>query len=128
MGLEHNKWSRNVTPEHNLTIPFTRMVAGAMDYTPGAMTNANERDFQPIFARPMSMGTRCHQLAMYVVYESPLQMLSDSPSSYLRDPAVLDFLARVPTVWDETVVLQAKVGDYIAVARRAATGEWYSAR
>ncbi|WP_408003156.1 glycoside hydrolase family 97 protein [Pyrinomonas methylaliphatogenes] len=125
MGLEHNKWSKEVTPEHNLMLPFTRMVAGPMDYTPGAMINANERDFQPIFARPMSMGTRCHQLAMYVVYESPLQMLADSPSNYLREPDAMEFLARVPTVWDETVVLQAKVGDYIAVARRSASGEWY---
>lgn len=67
-GLEHSKWSKDANPEHNVTIPFIRMVAGPMDYTPGAMINAQEKDFQPIFNRPMSMGTRCHQLAMYVVY------------------------------------------------------------
>ena len=82
-GLEHSKWSKDANPEHNVTIPFLRMVAGPMDYTPGAMINAQQNDFQPIFNRPMSMGTRCHQLAMYVVYESPLQMLADSPSNYL---------------------------------------------
>lgn len=124
LGLEHNKWSKNVTPEHNLTLPFTRMLAGPMDYTPGAMINAQENNFQAIFTRPMSMGTRCHQLAMYVVYESPLQMLADSPSHYLRELECLEFLLRVPTVWDETRVLDAKVADYILIARKSGD-EWY---
>jgi len=123
-GLEHSKWSKDANPEHNVTIPFTRMVAGPMDYTPGAMINAQEKDFQPIFNRPMSMGTRCHQLAMYVVYESPLQMLADSPSNYLREPECMEFLAKVPTVWDETKVLDAKVADYVLVARKNAD-RWY---
>ena len=123
-GLEHNKWSRDITPEHNLTIPFTRMIAGPMDYTPGAMINANQRDFQSIFNRPMSMGTRCHQLAMYVVYESPLQMLADNPSNYLREPECMEFLSKVPTVWDDTKVLDAKVGDYVLIARQNG-GNWY---
>lgn len=123
-GLEHSKWSKDANPEHNVTIPFTRMVAGPMDYTPGAMNNAQEKDFQPIFNRPMSMGTRCHQLAMYVVYESPLQMLADSPSNYLRETECLEFLAKVPTVWDQTKVLDARVADYVLVARK--NGEqWY---
>lgn len=78
-GLENNKWSSTITPEHNLTLPFIRMVAGPMDYTPGSMINANEESFRDIFDTPMSMGTRCHQLAMYIVYESPLQMLADTP-------------------------------------------------
>jgi alpha-glucosidase len=117
-GLEHVKWSDLFIPGHEVTVPFIRMVAGPMDYTPGAMINAQKEDFRPIFTRPMSMGTRCHQLAMYVVYESPLQMLADNPSNYLKEPECMEFLKRVPTVWDETKVLQAKVADYIAVARR----------
>jgi alpha-glucosidase len=124
VGLEHNKWSKNVTPEHNLTLPFTRMLAGPMDYTPGAMINAGEKNFQVIFTRPMSMGTRCHQMAMYVVYESPLQMLADSPSHYLREKECLEFLSKVPVVWDETHVLYARVGDYIVIARKSGA-DWY---
>jgi alpha-glucosidase len=123
-GLEHNKWSKNVTPEHNVTLPFIRMLAGPMDYTPGAMINAQEKNFQVIFTRPMSMGTRCHQLAMYVVYESPLQMLADSPSHYLREKECLEFLSKVPCVWDETHVLDARVADYILMARKSGE-EWY---
>lgn len=126
LGLEHNKWSKNVTPEHDLTLPFIRMLAGPMDYTPGAMNNAQKSNFRAIFARPMSMGTRCHQLAMYVVYESPLQMLADSPSNYLKEKDCLAFLSKVPSVWDETRVLEARVADYVVIARR--TGPiWYLA-
>jgi alpha-glucosidase len=124
LGLEHNKWSENVTPEHNLTLPFIRMLAGPMDYTPGAMINAQENNFRVIFTRPMSMGTRCHQMAMYVVYESPLQMLADSPSHYLEEKECLEFLSKVPTVWDETHVLDARVADYILIARKSGE-EWY---
>jgi len=124
LGLEHNKWSKNVTPEHNVTLPFIRMLAGPMDYTPGAMINAQEKNFQMIFTRPMSMGTRCHQLAMYVVYESPLQMLADSPSHYLEEKECLKFLSKVPCVWDETHVLDARVADYILIARKSGE-EWY---
>jgi alpha-glucosidase len=124
-GLEQTKWSKYANPEHNVTIPFTRMFLGPMDYTPGSMVNAgNERNFAGVFERPMSLGTRCHQLAMYVVYESPLQMLADSPSHYLREPEVMEFLGPVPTVWDETKVLQAKIGDYVIVARRHGR-DWY---
>ncbi len=93
-----------------------------MDYTPGRDDQRREGDFQPIFNRPMSQGTRCQQLAMYVVYESPLQMLADSPSNYRREPESLAFLAAVPTVWDETRVLSATVGEHILVARRTGTG------
>ena len=123
-GLEHVKWSNHPTPEHNVTLPFIRMLAGPMDYTPGAMINAQEKDFRPIFNRPMSMGTRCNQLAMYVVFESPLQMLADSPSNYLKEDGCMDFLSHVPTVWDETVVLDARVADYVLVARKHGE-EWY---
>ncbi len=124
LGLEHSKWSAQPAPEHNVTIPFIRMLAGPMDYTPGAMINAQERQFHPVFDRPMSLGTRAHQLAMYVVYESPLQMLADSPSNYLREPECLAFITDVPTVWDETRVLSARVGDWVLLARRRGA-TWY---
>jgi len=123
-GLENTKWSKQPTPEHNLILPFTRMLAGPMDYTPGAMINAQEKNFRSVFTRPMSLGTRCHQLALYVVFESPLQMLSDSPSHYLREQECMEFLGPVPAVWDETKVLAAKVGDYILMARKSGP-DWY---
>ena len=124
-GLEQTKWSKLANPEHNVTLPFTRMVLGPMDYTPGAMVNAGpEKYFTAIFERPMSLGTRAHQLAMYVVYEAPLQMLADSPSHYLREPEVMEFLKPVPTVWDETRVLAAQLGNYVSIARRRGQ-EWY---
>jgi len=123
-GLEHSKFAPVVTPEHDVTIPFIRMVAGPMDYTPGAMVNAQPPEFQLNYARPMSQGTRAHQLAMYVVYESPLQMLADSPSFYTSEPEAVAWLSKVPTVWDETKVLAAKLADYVVVARRS-DDEWY---
>jgi alpha-glucosidase len=123
-GLEWDKWSDSTNPKHDVTLPFTRMFLGPMDYTPGAMVNATKRSFAHIFETPMSMGTRCHQLAMYVVFASPLQMLADSPSNYLREPEVMEFLGPVPTTWDETRVLDGKIGDYVAVARRHG-GDWY---
>ncbi len=124
-GLEHSKWSKDdPNPEHNVTLPFTRMLAGPMDYTPGAMINTTKEQFRPIFNRTMSQGTRCHQLAMYVVFESPLQMLCDSPSNYLREPECMEFLPKVPTVWDDTQVLDAKVGEYVLIARKS-DDEWY---
>jgi len=123
-GNEWNKWSEFITPEHTVTLPFTRMLAGPMDFTPGAMLNGTKDNFKVMFDRPMSQGTRCHQLAMYVVYESPLQMLCDNPSNYLKEKECLDFLSIVPTVWDTTIVLDAKVADYVLIARR--NGEdWY---
>jgi alpha-glucosidase len=123
-GLENSKWSREVTPEHDVTLPFTRMAAGPMDFTPGAMVNGGMKNFQIIYSQPMSQGTRCHQLGMYVVYESPLQMLCDTPSNYLREPECLAFLSKVPTTWDETRVMDAKIADYVLVARRKGTA-WY---
>jgi alpha-glucosidase len=124
LGLEQAKWSELANPEHAVTLPFTRMFLGPMDYTPGAMVNAARKSFARIFERPMSLGTRCHQLAMYVVYESPLQMLADSPSNYRREPEAMEFLGPVPSVWDEARVLEAKMGDYVAVARRSGR-DWY---
>jgi len=123
-GMENNKWSQLPDPEHTVTLPFIRMVAGAMDFTPGAMKNANKTNFRDVFTEPMSAGTRCHQLGIYTVFESPLQMLSDNPSNYYREPECMEFLAAVPSVWDETKVLEAKVSDYIAVARRSGD-KWF---
>ncbi len=125
-GLENLKWSRLPDPEHNLMLPFTRMAAGPMDYTPGAMINKDSASFHIDWDQPMSLGTRCHQLALYVAFESPLQMLADSPSQYEREPQCMEFLRRVPTVWDETRVLQAAVGDYLVIARRSGT-TWFLA-
>lgn len=125
-GLENNKWSTECNPEHDVTLPFTRMVAGPMDYTPGAMVNMQKRDFTPVFYRPASQGTRVHQMAMYVVFESPLQMLADSPSNYMRNQECTSFIAGVPVTWDETRVLAARKGDYIITARRNGSA-WYLA-
>ena len=124
-GMEWSKWSAETDPPHNVTLPFTRMFLGPMDYTPGAMLNAQKTMFAPIFARPMALGTRCQQLAMYVVFESPLQMLSDTPSNYEREPESLEFLRAVPSTWDETVPLDGKISEYVVVARRNGK-EWYA--
>lgn len=123
-GLEWNKWSAHITPEHDATLPFTRMFLGPMDYTPGAMRNANRDGFRSNHHRPTSQGTRAHQLALYVVFESPLQMLADTPTNYEREPEAMAFLRAVPTVWDETRVLEARIADYVVVARRSGQ-EWY---
>jgi alpha-glucosidase len=100
------------------------MFAGPMDYTPGAMINGTKDNFRPIFNQPMSQGTRCHQLAMYVVYESPLQMLCDSPSNYDRQPDAMEFLSIVPTTWDQTKTLNARIGRYVTVARKKGN-DWF---
>ena len=123
-GLEYRKWEQVDAPRHNVSIPFIRMLAGPMDFTPGAMKNANKNNFRPVFSAPMSQGTRCHQLAMYVVYESPLAMLSDSPTNYMREQESVDFITSIPTVFDETVALQGKIGEYVAIARRKGDN-WY---
>ena len=123
-GMEHDKCSTDISPVHDCTLPFTRMVAGPMDYTPGATRNATRADFAISWDNPMSQGTRAHQAALYVVFESPLQMLCDSPSHYLREAEFTAFIAAVPTVWDETVGLAASVGEYAAVARRSGE-KWY---
>lgn len=126
-GLEQYKWGdQKANPEQELVYPFIRMVAGPLDYTPGAMVNANRESYRWIVDHPMSLGTRCHQLAMYVIYESPLQMLADSPSRYQKEPECLKFLSTVPTVWDDTKVLDAKVEDYLVLARKSGD-DWYLA-
>lgn len=123
-GAENNKWANSITPKHNLTLPFIRMVAGPMDYTPGAMVNAQKENFAIHWNRPMAMGTRAHQISMYILYESPLQMLSDSPSNYIKEDESTKYIAKIPTVWDEIKVLHAKIGEYLAVARKNGN-KWY---
>ncbi|WP_316814396.1 glycoside hydrolase family 97 protein [Pedobacter heparinus] len=124
-GLEWNKFDKDgTTPLHDVTIPFIRMFAGSMDYTPGAMQNYNREDWKQIFDRPLSQGTRCHQLAMYVVYFAPLQMLADAPTAYEREPEILEFLSAVPTVWDECIPMESKVAEYVSLARRKGK-DWY---
>ena len=124
-GLENNKWTPNDdVPEYDVMIPFIRMIAGPMDYTPGAMRNATKPYFRPLHSMPMSQGTRCHQLAMYVIFEAPLQMLADNPTAYMKEQECTDFIAGVPTVFDETVALDGKLGEYVAIARKK-ENSWY---
>jgi alpha-glucosidase len=118
LGLEQSKWGDKASCEMAVLLPFTRMVVGPMDYTPGAMDNYHRNLFKPVHENPGSQGTRCHQLAMYVVYTSPLQMLADTPSKYRQNPESMQFLREVPTTWHNTVVLRADVGNYLAIARR----------
>jgi alpha-glucosidase len=123
-GLEQAKWSNPDFPLYDSTIPFIRMLAGPMDYTPGAMKNANKHNFRAIHSTPMSQGTRAHQLALYVMYEAPFNMLADSPTNYLEEQESTRFIASVPTTFDETVALEGKVSEYAAIARRKGD-TWY---
>jgi alpha-glucosidase len=123
-GLENMKWANENTPRYAVSIPFIRMLAGPMDYTPGGMRNANKANFRPVNDNPMTQGTRCHQLAMYVVYDAPLQMLSDNPTIYMREKECTDFMASIPTVFDETIALDGKVGEYLLMAKRKEK-TWY---
>lgn len=119
LGSEFNIWSDKPTPEHDVTLPFTRMLAGPMDYEPGLLDNANKAQFRSIDKRPMSQGTRCHQLAMFAVYESPIQLFSGNPSQALKEPEFMQLLGSIPTIWDDTKILEGKVGDYIIAARKS---------
>ncbi len=123
-GMENVKWADEDVPRYDVTIPFIRNLAGPMDYTPGAMRNATQACFRAVNSMPMSKGTRVHQLAMYVVFEVPLQMLADNPTAYLREKECTSFITRIPTVFDESVPLDGKVGEYVAVARKKGDS-WY---
>jgi alpha-glucosidase len=127
IAYEYDKWSDILTPEYEVTIPFIRMVAGPMDYEPGAMQNAQKNDFRMIDERPMSQGTRIHQMAMFIVYESPYAKMGGNPSDYLKEPEYTQFIADMPTVWDETKILEGKVSDYIIIMRKAENGDFYLA-
>lgn len=126
LGLEHDKDSRDINPVHDLILPFTRMAAGPMDYTPGAVGNATADDFYINFVHPISLGTRAHQAALYILYESPLQMLADSPSNYYTAPDYVSFISRIPTVWDETKAIEARIEQFLVMARRSGDN-WYLA-
>jgi alpha-glucosidase len=123
-GNEFNKFASAQSPGHNVDIAFTRMIAGPLDYTPGAMSNSIEGDFKINFINPMSHGTRCHQLGMYVVYYSPLQMLCDAPTKYEKYPDILNFLSKVPVTWDDTKVISGKLGEHVVIARKKGD-DWY---
>lgn len=125
MELNKVDKSKAIAPAHNVTFPFIRMAARPVDFTPGAMLNAQPGDWAPRWSTPMSIGTRCHQLAMFVIYESPLQMLADNPTHYYKEPECMEFLQQVPAVWDTTIALQAKLDEYILTARKALSGDWY---
>jgi len=125
-GLENMKWADADIDQvtYDVTIPFVRLVAGPADYTQGAMRNATKDSYHHSQSEPMSQGTRCHQLAEYIIFDAPLTMLCDSPSNYLREPECTDFIAGIPTVWDETIALDGKIGEYIVMARRKGS-QWY---
>lgn len=125
-GLEQMKWSPTSVDHvaYDVTMPFIRMLAGPIDYTQGAMRNASKRNYRPVSHEAMSQGTRCHQLAEYVVFFSPLSMLCDSPSQYEREPEALAYISKIPTTWDQTVILEGEVGEYVVTARRHGN-EWY---
>jgi len=125
-GLENMKWESSDTDQvtYDVTIPYTRMVAGSFDYTQGAMRNATRADYAPSYSSPMSQGTRCHQLAEYVIFESPLNMLCDSPSNYMKEKECTEFISAIPTTWDETVAVDGKIAEYAAIARKKGD-TWY---
>lgn len=113
-------------PDHHNTLPFLRNVAGPMDYIPGTFNNVVKKDFRIVADYPMGMGTRAHSVAMAVTTLSPMQMIPDAPSDYEREPECARFLLSIPTVWDETRVMEAKMGDYLVLARRNGA-DWYLA-
>lgn len=125
-GLEQMKWSKVGTDQltYDVTFPYIRMACGPVDYTQGAMRNYNYTWYKPCYVDPVSQGTRCHQLGMYVIFESPFNMLCDSPQSYEREKECTEFIAKIPTVWDETLAVDGKVGEYIVMARRSGD-KWY---
>lgn len=125
-GLENMKWSDPSVDQvtYDCQIPFIRQAAGPMDYTQGAMRNASKGNYRPVNSEHMSQGTRCRQLALYMVLDSPLDMLCDSPSNYNNEKECLEFIAGVPTTWDETRIIDGKMGEYIITARRKGS-TWY---
>lgn len=132
-GLENAKWEPIVNgvplhdfPRYDVTAPYLRQLVGPMDYTPGATKNATRAHFRAVNDHPMSQGTRVHQMAMYTIFEAPLQMLADSPSNYNKEPEYTAFISQIPTIFDETIALSGEIGEHIAIARRKGT-TWYVA-
>ena len=132
-GLENAKWEPRVGdgpmhdfPRYDVSIPYLRMMPGPLDYTPGAMNNATRDNFFGNNNHPMSQGTRVHQMAMYIIYDAPLQMLADSPTNYKHNQECTDFISQIPTTFDETVALAGEMGEYVAIAKRKGS-RWYVA-
>lgn len=132
-GLENSKWEPRVgdgplhdQPRYDVTAPYLRMLVGPMDYTPGAMTNATRAEFFGNNDHPMSQGTRAHQVAMYTLFDAPLQMLADAPTKYEREQPTTDHIAQIPTVFDEVIGLDGQIGEYAVIAKRKGT-TWYVA-
>ncbi len=123
-GLEWNKFSDVDLLTQAVILPYTRMLAGPMDYTPGGMYNASREDYKTSFYRPMTQGTRCNQLAMFTIFYAPFEMLSDAPTAYEKEPEILNYLSAMPTTWDETTALDGKIGKFTILARRKGTN-WY---
>lgn len=126
LGSEYNAWSDKPSPEHNLVIPFTRMLAGPLDYEPGILDNATKAQFRPIWGKVMSQGTRCQQLAMFVVYNTPLPIFPGNPSQGLLEPKFMELLGSIPNTWDETKIMDAKVSDYIITTKKKGD-DWFIA-
>ncbi len=124
--FEQNGVSDNANPQLHTLLPFIRMVAGPMDYLPGTVTNAQRKEFWKNIDRPVGLGTRAHSMALAVVFESPITMLPDSPSDYYREEECIKFLTSIPVMWDETKVIEAKIGEYVIIARRSGK-DWYLA-
>jgi alpha-glucosidase len=128
VASEWNKWTDILSPEYEVALPFIRGMAGPMDYEPGHMRNAQKDAFRVLGSQPMAQGTRLHQAAMYVVYESPWAKMGGNVSDYLREPEFTAFLASIPTLWEQTRVLDGVVGDFVVTERVAADGDvWVGA-
>lgn len=125
-GLEQMKWSDTSVDQvtYDVTVPFIRMAAGPMDYTQGAMRNSTKKNYRPVSSEAMSQGTRCRQLAEYVIFDSPLNMMCDSPSNYMNEPVCTKYIAECPVTWDESVAVNGELGKYITLARRSGD-VWY---
>jgi len=125
MVQEYYKFGDKLSPEHELCIPFIRGLAGPLDYEPGNMKNEILENFKPMNNKPTSLGTRIHQMAMFLVYESPYAKMGGNPSDYLKEPEFTQFIVNISTVWDETKVIDSKLGDYVVLLRQAANGDYY---
>lgn len=125
-GMEEVKWTdiKNNMPLYDVTFPYIRMMAGPVDYTPGAMRNATKADWRAMYYTPASMGTRCHQLAAYIVHDSPFTMLCDAPTNYLNEPECVDFIASLPVEVDSTFIASGELGKYIVTVRKKDVN-WY---
>ncbi len=125
-GLEQMKWAAPEVDQvtYDVTFPYIRMLAGPVDYTQGAMRNATKANYRPVNSEPMSQGTRCHQLAEYVIFDSPLNMMCDNPSNYMREKECTRFIADIPTVWDRSIALNGEIAQYLTIARQK-NDVWY---